>query len=176
MLTSASMEKNQRQNVTQNVCKDLPDGIFVENTKGCEYFLYCRNGRAIEGFCPIGMWFNFDSGVCDQPKNVDCQLNNPDSSNPIHDEQEESEIESIKCPNKDSGIIRFVSSKFNCSRYYICYHGRAIPQQCMNDLHWNMNAKKCDHPQTANCKVRACVAYKRASVIRINYHRTNTVH
>lgn len=151
MLTSALMEKNQRQNVTKNVCIDFPDGIFVENKKGCEYFLYCRNGHAIEGFCPLGMWFNLDSGVCDQPNNVDCKLNNSN----LPDVQEQDEYENIKCPSKDSGNIRFIASKLDCSRYYICYHGRAIQQQCMNNLHWNLNARKCDHPKVANCKVCA---------------------
>lgn len=150
MVSTALTITNQHQNTVKNVCIDLPDGIFIENEKGCEYFLYCRNNQAIEGFCPVGMWFNFDSGVCDKPKNVHCQINHS-NSDPMQDTDEQDET--IKCPSKDSGNLYFVASKVNCSRYFICYHGRAIRQQCMNNLHWNMAEKKCDYPKTANCKV-----------------------
>lgn len=66
----------------------------------------------------------------------------------IEDDQEE-----IVCPMHDLDVIQFVASKINCRQYYICYHGRAVLQECSEKLHWNAKANKCDRPKDAACNV-----------------------
>jgi len=38
----------------------------------CNRFLACSNGVFVEMFCPSGLYFNPDVGVCDWPGNVNC--------------------------------------------------------------------------------------------------------
>lgn len=131
---------------TENPCLHIPNGLFTANPKGCEYFFYCHNGQALEAFCPGDFWFDEDSQVCDDPRNVDCRFDEPDPETaPIGEE--------IVCPIVDTKDISFMSSKVSCSTYYICYHGKPIRQECIKDLHWNGLKKKCDYPHNVNCRV-----------------------
>lgn len=59
------------------------------------------------------------------------------------------------CPTFDADAIQFVASKINCRHYYICYHGRAVRQECSKGLHWNAKANKCDRSADAECNVSA---------------------
>lgn len=137
-------------------CIGLPNEILTINSRGCKYFFYCRNGQAIEGFCPNNMWFNFDAGICDQPKNVHCTFDGkPPYLNGHMEEEDEEEVEDLICPLNDSRNIKFIPSKLDCGRYYICYHGQAIRQQCIGNLKWNAIENKCDRPSNVRCQVNA---------------------
>lgn len=150
--------KNSIENLTfsifqipNNPCIGLPNEILTNNSRGCEYFFYCRNGEAIEGFCPNNMWFNIDAGICDQPKNVYCTFDgNPSNA----DGNAENEDERVSCSlNIPTQIEQFIPSKIDCGRYFICYHGQPIRQHCISDLHWNVVENKCDQPNNARCQV-----------------------
>lgn len=139
-------------------CAGLPNEILTINPRGCKYFFYCRNGEAIEGFCPNNMWFNFDAGICDQPKNVFCTFDvkppKPDSNEPEHADEGN---EHVSCPStsndEDSQVITYIPSKTDCGRYFICYHGQPIKLECTEGLHWNAVENKCDQPIDAHCQV-----------------------
>lgn len=136
--------------IQRSPCQSMPTGIFVTNPKGCQYFFYCNQGQAIEANCPGDFWFNIDSGICDSPANVNCTLNDPvDQPTPPPDTVEEP----VQCPSRDPDALSFMPSQVDCSRYYICYHGRPIRQQCIKDLHWNTVINKCDYPTNAKCQV-----------------------
>lgn len=135
------------QTYPDNPCLNSINGSFTANPKGCEYFFYCYNGQALEAFCPGNFWFNEDTGVCDDPRNVDCNLNDPDpETSPINEE--------ISCPIVDTKVITFIDSKIYCGTYYICYHSKPIRQECIKDLHWNGQKQKCDYPYNVNCRVK----------------------
>lgn len=156
-------------------CDGLPDKSFTVNPKGCKFFWYCVNGRGVEVFCPNGMWFNADTKICDQPNNVECHFDDhltnvptiatnptrPSSETPlpthptatIMPPNNNNGSEIIICPQRDPNKIKFISSKLNCGRYYICYHGKAIRQDCIGALHWNIKENRCDHPEEAKCTV-----------------------
>lgn len=162
-------------------CHGLPDDTFVVNPKGCKYFFNCKNGSSVGAYCPHGLWFNPKDRICDLPAHVDCHFDDPirptttttvkptrtpwTPSSPtiattansttkttiapiIDDDQDE-----VVCPMHDADVIQFVASKINCRHYYICYHGRAVRQECSAKLHWNAGAKKCVRPADADCKV-----------------------
>lgn len=94
------------------------------------------------------MWFNFDAGICDQPKNVYCTLNKK-----THGNAQEND-EKVSCPlTIDSAAVTFIPSKIDCGRYYICYHGQAIKKHCTDNLQWNAADNKCDQPSNARCQV-----------------------
>lgn len=174
----SSQTAGRKRPVRQIPCKGSPDDSFISNPRGCKYFFYCRNGKAIEAHCPEKMWFNPQLHICDDPRNVDCNFDNPSTTNmpttttydtsspstatptttrvttttkPIDYKPAE---ETVLCPFNDDYEIRFLSSNVDCGRYYICYHGRAHRLDCIDELHWNSVEKKCDLPERAKCKVR----------------------
>lgn len=127
------------------------DGIFIKNQKGCEFFFYCHNGQPLEAYCPGTFWFNEDSGICEDQKNVYCTLNDPVQPPIIVPEILD---EPVNCPTVDTNTITFLASKVDCNRYYICYHGTPIRQQCIKEMHWNPTINKCDYPDNAKCQVK----------------------
>lgn len=62
--------------------------------------------------------------------------------------------EPVTCPSVDTNSITFLPSKVDCNRYYICYHGNPIRQQCITEMHWNPSTNKCDRPENAKCQVK----------------------
>lgn len=148
VIETGSVALTRGRSSSKNPCKGRPDGSFAANPKGCNFFFYCRNEKGVEAYCPNGMWFNSDSGICDQPENVECHFNDPPpTQSPTNDD------EAIVCPKKDARNVQFMASGVDCGRYYICYHGRAIRRQCISDFHWNVRDNQCDYPDIAKCQV-----------------------
>ncbi|XP_055856188.1 probable chitinase 10 [Episyrphus balteatus] len=56
-----------------------------------------------------------------------------------------------KCPLKDTKKLIFLPHPGECQRYYICYHGLPVPQECISELHWNAKTNQCDFPEKAGC-------------------------
>lgn len=140
-------------------CAGLPNEILTINSKGCKYFFYCRNGESIEGFCPNNMWFNFDAGICDRPENVYCTFDTKPTHANGHAQEDD---ENVSCPMTiDAPAVKFIPSKTDCGRYYICNHGQAIKQHCTDNLHWNVAANKCDQPSNARCQVNNNIRKKK---------------
>lgn len=136
--------------VEPNLCNGR-DGIFIKNEKGCEWFFYCHHGQPLEAFCPGTFWFNEDSGICEDQKNVICTLNDPVPPPVIIPEDLD---EPVTCPARDTNAITFIPSQIDCGRFYICYHGVPVRQQCITDMHWNAATNKCDYPNNAKCLVK----------------------
>lgn len=133
-----------------NLCNGR-HGIFIKNQKGCEFFFYCHNGQPLEAYCPGTFWFNEDSGICEDQNNVYCTLNDPVKPPVIVPDEHD---EPVTCPTVDTNFITFIASKIDCNRYYICYHGYPIRQQCIKEMHWNAVTNKCDYPDNAKCEVK----------------------
>lgn len=73
----------RKRPIKQNPCKGFPDDTFISNPRGCKYFFYCQDGKAIEAYCPQGMWFNPQLSICDHPRNVDCHFDNPSTTTTV---------------------------------------------------------------------------------------------
>lgn len=129
------------------------DGIFIKNQRGCEFFYYCHNGQPLEAYCPGTFWFNEDSGICEDQKDVHCTINEA----PSPPDQQPEVTEPITCPAFDSNSITFIASKIDCNQYYICYHGTPVRQQCIPGMHWNPIINKCDYPDNVKCEVKNVV-------------------
>lgn len=177
---------NSGQYVKKDPCSGLPHDTFIVNPKGCKYFFSCKNGTSVGAFCPHGLWFNPESGICDLPQHVVCHFDDPITSSSMKPTRTSrpptsstitttsssdllstttvslsttptsgvvTEQDEVLCPVHDANIIKFVASKINCHHYYICYHGRAMRQECSDGLHWNVKANKCDRATDAKCNV-----------------------
>lgn len=132
--------------VVDNPCAGVSNGSYVINMKGCEYFFLCIDQQSVEGKCPTNMSYTgLPDPLCDFNHNIVCTIGDEDPE--VIDE------DGIECPQPDSKSITFVPSKIDCTRYYICYHGRPVQQNCIEDLHWNAKEKKCDYIENAECKV-----------------------
>lgn len=135
-----------------NNCSGRPNGVFMPNPKGCQYFFYCHNGQSLEANCPGKLWFNLDAGTCAKPETVACTLDQQPVPTPAPPTIV-TDSEPVQCPVRDSAEITFLASKVDCGRYFICYHGRPRRQQCIADMHWNVAVNRCDHPANAKCAV-----------------------
>lgn len=160
-------------------CHGLPDDTFIANSKGCKYFFCCKNGIGVSAYCPHGLWFNAKNSVCDLPHEVDCHLDDPvtttTTTTTVKPTQEpgstietttssatttttqlpiiDADQDEIVCPPHDANTVQFVGSKINCRHFYICYHGRAVRQECGEGLHWSAKTKQCAAVADAGCKV-----------------------
>ena len=128
-----------------NECDTAPEGAFVKDRYACEKFYQCRNGTGISVACPQGMFFDPYAKICEINDKVYC-VPEPMPTEPTAEE--------IICPEQDHSDVVFVASSFDCHRYFICYHGSAIQQDCITELHWNQHLNKCDFPENSKCKVR----------------------
>ncbi|XP_055374508.1 uncharacterized protein LOC129607505 [Condylostylus longicornis] len=61
----------------------------------------------------------------------------------------------IHCPEIDNDQVKFLENLDDCTKYYMCYHGRALPLRCWNGLHFSMKHMTCTPPEIANCSANA---------------------
>ena len=45
----------------------------------------------------------------------------------------------------------------DCTKYYVCLHGRPFKMPCGPGTHWNAELKICDWPYNANCTERPTI-------------------
>lgn len=149
-----------RQN---NLCANQAAGVFVANPLDCKRFYLCgENGEAVPASCPPNMLFNPVSKICDTQDNVRCETTTvqpPVTTAPTPSPTEAPPSSSVvdyclnvysQQPSADSLI--FLAHPSNCHRYYMCYYGQALLQECSTDLQWNSRIGKCDLPSNAKCQ------------------------
>ncbi|KAH8259575.1 hypothetical protein KR026_006779, partial [Drosophila bipectinata] len=148
------------------ICANHLVGEFVEHAEDCHMFYLCvDNGDAVLASCPPTMLFNSESRLCDAASNVRCR-NATDSSgesNPPGTEANDlnSMVTDVDtycatvAQQQSSDRIVYVGSSSSCTKYYICYYGQAILQECSSQLHWNAMTGKCDVPERAQCTLGA---------------------
>lgn len=147
----------------------------------CEGFLKCSNGVFVEMFCPPGLLFNSELGVCDWPENVDCtpSYQTPPSWNSSTQSNSTTPSTNATTPSGStttsnvtasvpvppSGSTTSSPSKItcssdsqpatlphpNCEYFYMCSNGEAFEIKCQDGLVWNQIEEYCDYPENANC-------------------------
>lgn len=55
------------------------------------------------------------------------------------------------CKGYDLDKTTFLAHPDDCSKYYVCYQGSAIPFECPSLLQWNDDTKSCDYEENAPC-------------------------
>lgn len=148
------------------ICANHLVGEFVEHAEDCHMFYLCvENGDAVLASCPPTMLFNSESRLCDSATNVKCRnetdpIETPpfDGGNGDGDQNNMVTDAATYCSTlveqqQSSDRIVYVGSSSSCRKYYICYYGQAILQECSSQLHWNAMTGKCDIPERAQCTV-----------------------
>ncbi|XP_017053092.1 probable chitinase 10 [Drosophila ficusphila] len=145
-------------------CANHLVGEFVEHAEDCHMFYLCvENGDAVLASCPPTMLFNSESRLCDAAGNVKCREGTDTSTESTPNSGGDGDPNNIVtdaatyCASlmeqQSSDRIVYVGSSSSCNKYYICYYGQAILQECSSQLHWNAVTAKCDVPEKAQCSL-----------------------
>lgn len=69
---------NSNRNQTPKRCRIYDRNVKCPNNRNpqphtlCSMYYDCTDGRACAKQCPVGLYFNRTSGICDLPMNVKC--------------------------------------------------------------------------------------------------------
>lgn len=140
------------------ICVDVIDRDFIDNPLNCSTFFQCVDGRAIDGSCPSGTWFNPDSQKCDVPWNVPCDA----------EASESVELECVPEPGDPppplqischlSDAVHMVQHPTDCTKFFICVGGQAEERACAPGLEFNVHTQQCMQPEDAMCEPPVCPA------------------
>ena len=145
---------------------------FIRDETDCSKYFQCSNSIAYLKQCPNGLVFNM-LGYCDWPENVSCKApittnapvstKAPVSTNaPVSTKAPLSTNAplSTKAPVSTNAPVSnnepcngggfIVSNPSDCSKFFICSNGIAIPKSCTDGLVFNPQWF-CDWPRNVNC-------------------------
>lgn len=159
-----------------------PD-VVVASKKSCAKYIFCDGENSYEGECLAGNYFNEKLEICDDPENVDCNIQPSDDVKSIYDDDytqaplvdntkvdNESEIENEeenginieeiipthmpKCPQQMGFYnIKHIANPESCVAFYTCYNGMAIAMLCPAKMYFNEVTGKCQTQMPSSCKV-----------------------
>ncbi|CAO1397635.1 unnamed protein product [Diamesa tonsa] len=93
----------------------------------CEKFILCFHGNPIEKTCAPSLHFSGEQGKCISSQ-LPCCPQTDDAMNPL-----------------------FVADKNNCSKYYVCFSGKAIERSCGEGLFFDVTSNLCTFPENVTC-------------------------
>lgn len=114
--------------------------IHLEHPVKCDSFYKCSFGRAYLMDCPQGMWWNQDKQYCDSPQAEQCaKLKKVPTAG--------------QCPNIDDPMNPVhIPHPFECNKFYKCWMGVPILQDCPLGLHFSVKTDRCERPDDAGCR------------------------
>lgn len=148
------------------VCKNRPDGYFVNNPINCAAFWICSNRLPHDGACNDGMNFNEEMQVCDTPENFFCEESEtPETTDPADptDEPTTETVESttlparrpFECPDNEMASFPIPDT---CTTYRLCFGGSFKIQRCADGLHFDEVSGQCDFADRIKCTRGLCPA------------------
>ncbi|KAI4467480.1 chitin binding peritrophin-a [Holotrichia oblita] len=118
----------------------LPDG------ENCGIFYKCDNGIPVLMQCPDDLYFNTETDECDYPENVNCdRTGGGDVTPPTEEGGATGPV--ISCPS--DGV--YLPDKTDCTVYYVCSFGNAIPMKCPDGLYYDGTIWGCTYEYDAVC-------------------------
>lgn len=97
---------------------------WMSHPYNCSRYYVCQRGRTHERSCAPGLLFDNINGQCVWPHQANCVLTCPQFDDPQN--------------------LVFLPNFEDCTKFYICDHGRAIPRSCANDFKFNSIYNWCD--------------------------------
>ncbi|KAG8201752.1 hypothetical protein JTE90_012811 [Oedothorax gibbosus] len=111
---------------------------LVPDPTNCRRFFLCN--EPLPYLCPENMIFDATSQGC-----VDQSGCNGGS---------EVFMTYTSCPKENQKDVVSLPHPTDCTKFYVCDHGKAYLRQCPAKLHYNEDLRVCDYPYKAKCKAR----------------------
>jgi len=111
-------------------CENKPDGFYPHPTD-CSMWIGCRAGLPIYFSCPDGLLYNPETGVCDDPDQVDCGGG-----------------DDISCIGLVDGAYPHPRS---CAAYILCRSEVATVATCPPPLLFDKILRVCNYPDAVVC-------------------------
>lgn len=127
----------------EELCSAVPAGSFMLKPNTCNKWVRCPvvPGKNVyeEGICVNGLYYNKDTGVCEQMSKVKCPYNEKPNVN--------------RCANQKDEI--FLPDETNCKGYIYCYKGEEKAAVCPNNLVFNADTLTCVYENDYVCKTQS---------------------
>lgn len=107
----------------------------ISHPSSCEKYILCVGGNPFERQCGPGLHFSRDLRNCVAAEDAGCKER------------------PMSCPEEDDlGNLVFLPNKEDCSMYYVCFGGEAMPLSCAKGLHWSVAEEACLDKADAECE------------------------
>ncbi|KAH8411088.1 hypothetical protein KR222_002346, partial [Zaprionus bogoriensis] len=121
-----SIEQQDLEDSDNCTCPgNVTEGTMIAHPTDCDKYLICQNQNLVEGTCGQGNIFSSCNGVCMPDTDATCWI----------------------CRNRPNGYQ--LPNAVDCTTYFTCSNGLAIPNSCSRDEWYNGNA--CVVDTTAQC-------------------------
>ncbi|XP_058122286.1 peritrophin-1-like [Anopheles ziemanni] len=168
LLTISISDARSQQIETSSMCEGKEINSFVPDPENCSKFFQCNGDTFIHGSCPTGMFYHqqdvcsFDDSDCSsstEPPTTSSSSSTTDETNVTSStgipEKSTTTAASTdpgqRCADVDPNRPHFIKSPTQCSEYYICVDGKAIPGQCPDNMLFNAEMEYCDFPDNVDC-------------------------
>ncbi|CAO1417807.1 unnamed protein product [Diamesa hyperborea] len=102
----------------------------------CEMFVICFHGNPIEMSCAPKLHFSAEQRKCMLPRLAECDIN-------------------AFCPEVDDEKNPvFLADKNDCTKYFVCFTGKAIERSCAQGLFFDVKSNWCTFPENVTCDPR----------------------
>ncbi|CAD7080527.1 unnamed protein product [Hermetia illucens] len=132
-------------------------GVFQPDPYDCRHFFACVNGWKIGQYCHPGEFFDTRSHTCRNDEHNVCStylfnqmfMEMEDSEESEEDDDEdELMIIDVTCLGREHGD--FLPDEDDCTAYFVCSNGFAIPKQCPSSHFFDQSKQIC-RPSDGSC-------------------------
>jgi hypothetical protein len=167
------------------VCPEQTENVtFIANPENCSSFYECDNGVPVPMGCPGGLYFCTERQLCSWVWDEECTFNcvavktipfvadDKFNAEPIDEtaQTDEPTFEPEKttprptanpiCPPVNGDEVIYTPNHDDCSAYYQCSNGVALPLQCPGDLYFCSQKNTCAWIWEPDC-IYDCVIVKK---------------
>ncbi|XP_065082687.1 mucin-2-like [Ochlerotatus camptorhynchus] len=125
---------SEKWSKTNGLCNAEDEVSTYPDPYHCARYVLCLGLTAIPRQCSTGLLFNSQTGKCDFPPNVICD---------------------VSCPIEGNDLVFLPeSSGQSCARYFICLNGNPHPAECSSMLYFDLVTGTCMRPADASCSIK----------------------
>lgn len=150
--STSTTEGTEGTTMDPGICRNVPDMAYIPSPESCSLYYQCINGKAYLLACPLGLWFDVQIQTCDDPENVECDLETRPTTSTSTSTASTPTIP-IPIPSNCSEAPNFsyISSPESCSLYYQCIDGEGFRLSCPTGLWFDFRRQTCDKPELVDC-------------------------
>ena len=127
----------QKDSFKPQECSSVNHGSLIPHETYCNIYYACVKGLAIPIECPDNYQFNVVLRKCIYDKDHECQKGQLVNDNNTH-----------SCGNLTDGS--YIFDRKDCTRYFICVQGEALPKKCANNSYFDSELLLCV-PDDGSC-------------------------